>query len=128
MVQQISGAMAEQSRAGETMLKNAESALEMCRQVHRSTEEQRESGRFITASISSVTEMIRSIQRNTESHGAASESVAEAVSRILEITRKSGERIPEVVSSLESLRAEARSLAGATGSASEIPSPSVDGA
>jgi methyl-accepting chemotaxis protein len=128
MVQQISGAMAEQSRAGETMLKNAESALEMCRQVHRSTEEQRESGRFITASVSSVTEMIRSIQRNTESHGAASESVAEAVSRILEITRKSGERIPEVVSSLESLRAEARSLAGATGSASEIPSPSVDGA
>jgi methyl-accepting chemotaxis protein len=128
MNQQISGAMAEQSRAGEAMLKNAESALEMCRQVHRSTEEQRESGRFITASVSSVTEMIRSIQRNTESHGAASEAVAEAVSRILEITRKSGERIPEVVSNLESLRAEARSLAGAAGSASEIPSPSVDGA
>jgi hypothetical protein len=66
------------------MLKNAESALEMCRQVHRSTEEQKESGRFITASISSVTEMIRSIQRNTESHGSASEAVAEAVTRILE--------------------------------------------
>jgi methyl-accepting chemotaxis protein len=128
MVQQISGAMSEQSRAGETMLNNAESALEMCRQVHRSTEEQRESGRFITASISSVTEMIRSIQGNTESHGAASEAVAEAVTRILEIARKSGERIPEVVSSLESLRAEARSLAGATGSAAEIDSPSVDGA
>jgi methyl-accepting chemotaxis protein len=128
MVQQISGAMAEQTRAGETMLKNAESALEMCRQVHRSTEEQRQSGRFITDSISSVTEMIRSIQRNTESHGAASEAVAEAVTRILEFTRKSGERIPEVVESLESLRAEARSLAGAAGSRSEIPSPSVDGA
>jgi methyl-accepting chemotaxis protein len=128
MVQQISGAMSEQSRAGETMLKNAESALEMCRQVHRSTEEQKESGRFITASISSVTEMIRSIQQNTESHGAASEAVAEAVTRILEIAGKSGERIPEVVASLESLRAEARSLAGATASASPTASPSDGGA
>jgi methyl-accepting chemotaxis protein len=128
MVQQISSAMAEQTRAGEAMLKNAESALEMCRQVHRSTEEQKESGRFITASISSVTEMIRSIQRNTESHGSASEAVAEAVTRILEIARKSGERIPEVVSALESLRAEARSLAGATGSASPSASPSAGGA
>jgi len=128
MVQQISSAMAEQTRAGEAMLKNAESALEMCRQVHRSTEEQKESGRFITASISSVTEMIRSIQRNTESHGSASEAVAEAVTRILEIARKSGERIPEVVAALESLRAEARSLAGATGSASPSASPSEGGA
>jgi len=127
MVQQISTAMSEQSRAGEKMLQNAEAALEMCRQVHRSTEEQKESGRFITASISSVTEMIRSIQQNTESHGAASEAVAEAVTRILEIARKSGERIPEVVSSLESLRAEARSLAGATGSASP-PASLSDGA
>ena len=96
--------------------------------MHRSTEEQRESGRFITASISSVTEMIRSIQRNTESHGAASEAVAEAVSRILEITRKSGERVPEVVSSLESLRAEARSLAGAAASEEEAEAPSVEDA
>jgi len=128
MVQQISTAMSEQSRAGEAMLKNAETALEMCRQVHRSTEEQKESGRFITASIASVTEMIRSIQRNTESHGAASEAVAEAVSRILDITRKSGERVPEVVTSLESLRAEARSLAGAAGSVEEAPSPSVEAA
>jgi DNA repair ATPase RecN len=120
--------MSEQSRAGEKMLQNAEAALEMCRQVHRSTEEQKESGRFITASISSVTEMIRSIQQNTESHGAASEAVAEAVTRILEIARKSGERIPEVVSSLESLRAEARSLAGATGSASPPASLSDGGA
>jgi methyl-accepting chemotaxis protein len=128
MVQQITTAMAEQSRAGEALLKNAEGALEMCRQVHRSTEEQRESGRFITASISSVTEMIRSIQRNTESHGAASEAVAEAVSRILEITRKSGERVPEVVSSLESLRAEARSLAGAAASEEEAEAPSVEDA
>ncbi len=128
MVQQISGAMSEQSRAGEAMLKNAESALEMCRQVHRSTEEQKESGRFITSSIASVTEMIRSIQQNTESHGAASEAVADAVTRILEIARKSGERIPEVVSSLESLRAEARSLAGAAGSARELDAPSADAA
>jgi len=127
MVQQISSAMAEQSKASETMLKNAESALEMCRQVHRSTEEQKESGRFITASISSVTEMIRSIQQNTESHGAASEAVADAVTRILEIARKSGERIPEVVSALEGLRAEAQSLAGAASAAEEIPPPS-DGA
>ena len=55
--------MSEQSRAGEAMLRNAESALETCRQVHRATEEQKESGRFITTSIGSVTEMIRSIQR-----------------------------------------------------------------
>jgi methyl-accepting chemotaxis protein len=68
--------------------------------------------------------MIRSIQQNTESHGAASEAVAEAVTRILEIARKSGERIPEVVSSLESLRAEARSLAGATGAGSPTEAPS----
>jgi methyl-accepting chemotaxis protein len=72
--------------------------------------------------------MIRSIQQNTESHGAASEAVADAVTRILEIARKSGERIPEVVSSLESLRAEARSLAGATGSADQADSPSNGGA
>ena len=128
MVQQISGAMSEQSKAGEAMLKNAESALEMCRQVHRSTEEQKESGRFITASISSVTEMIRSIQQNTESHGAASEAVADAVTRILEIARKSGQRIPEVVSALESLRAEAQTLAGATASVDETAAPSDGGA
>jgi len=128
MVQQISAAMSEQSKAGETMLKNAESALEMCRQVHRSTEEQKESGRFITASISSVTEMIRSIQQNTESHGAASEAVADAVTRILEIARKSGERIPEVVSALESLRLEAQTLAGATAPAEETAVPSDVGA
>jgi methyl-accepting chemotaxis protein len=126
MVQQISAAMAEQSRAGETMLKNAESALEMCRQVHSATEEQKESGRFITASISSVTEMIRSIQANTESHGAASEAVAEAVTRILEITRKSGGRIPEVVSTLESLRSDAQTLAGAADSREETVAPSAD--
>jgi methyl-accepting chemotaxis protein len=98
----------------------------MCRQVHSATEEQKESGRFITASISSVTEMIRSIQSNTESHGAASEAVAEAVTRILEITRKSGERIPEVVSTLESLRADAQALAEATSSQEEEVAPSAD--
>jgi methyl-accepting chemotaxis protein len=114
MVQQISTAMAEQSRASDAMLKNAEAALELCRQVHRSTEEQRESGRFITASIGSITEMIRSIQQNTESHSAASEAVSDAVGRILEIARKSGERIPDVVRSLEELREHATSLAAAS--------------
>lgn len=100
----------EQSRAGDALLSNAESALELCRQVHRSTEEQRESGRFITASISAVTEMIRSIQRNTEGHRAASEAVSDAVSRILDVARKSGERTPELIQSLDALRAQASAL------------------
>ena len=55
-----------------------------------------------------------------------SEAVAEAVTRILEITRKSGGRIPEVVSDLESLRVDARSLAVATGSREETVAPSAD--
>jgi len=110
MVQQITQAMGEQSRASDALLSNAESALELCRQVHRSTEEQRESGRFITASISSVTEMIRSIQRNTEGHRAASEAVSDAVSRILDVARKSGERTPELIHSLDALRAQAKAL------------------
>jgi methyl-accepting chemotaxis protein len=111
MVQQISSAMSEQSRASDAMLKNAESALELCRQVHRSTEEQRESGRFITASIGSITEMIRSIQQNTESHSAASEAVADAVNRILDVSKKSGDRVPEVLRALEELRDHAGALA-----------------
>ena len=110
MVQQISSAMAEQSRASDSMLKAAESALEVCRQVHRSTEEQRESGRFITASIGSITEMIRSIQQNTESHSAASEAVADAVNRILDVARRSGEGVPEVMRALEELREHAAAL------------------
>lgn len=119
MVQQISVAMTEQSRAGDSMLKNAEGSLELCRQVHRSTEEQRESGRFITASISSITEMIRSIQRNTESHGAASEAVSDAVSRILDVAAKSGQRVPEVLRSLEELRGQADTLASVSGGTAE---------
>ena len=79
--------------------------------MHRSTEEQRESGRFITASIGSITEMIRSIQQNTESHSAASEAVADAVNRILDASKKSGDRVPEVLQALEELRDHAGALA-----------------
>jgi methyl-accepting chemotaxis protein len=53
------GALGEQRRAGENLLRNAEAALELCRQVHRSTEEQRTSGRFVRDNIASITEMIR---------------------------------------------------------------------
>jgi len=115
MVQQISGAIGEQSRASEAMLKNSEGALEVCRQVHRSTSEQRETAKFITASIASVAEMIRSIQENTASHARASESVASAVSRILETARKSSQRIPEVLSTVEDLRTDADALAQEVG-------------
>ncbi|HKE10150.1 MAG TPA: methyl-accepting chemotaxis protein [Myxococcota bacterium] len=115
MVQQISGAIGEQSRASEAMLKNSEGALEVCRQVHRSTSEQRETAKFITASIASVAEMIRSIQENTASHARASESVSHAVSRILETARKSSERIPEVLSTVEELRGDADALAQEVG-------------
>ena len=111
MVQQISGAIAEQSRASEQMLRSAESSLEMCRQVHRSTSEQRETAKFITASISSITEMTQSIRRNTASHQAASDAVSDAVTRILDIARKNTGRIPEVLADVESLRADAESLA-----------------
>jgi methyl-accepting chemotaxis protein len=54
--------------------------------------------------------MIRSIQENTASHARASESVSSAVSRILETARKSSERIPEVLSTVEDLRTDADAL------------------
>jgi methyl-accepting chemotaxis protein len=115
MVQQISGAIAEQSRASESMLKNSEGALEVCRQVHRSTSEQRETAKFITGNIASVAEMIRSIQENTASHARASEAVSSAVNRILETARKSSERIPEVLTTVEELRTDADALAQEVG-------------
>jgi len=115
MVQQISAAIGEQSRASEAMLKNSEGALEVCRQVHRSTSEQRETAKFITTSIASVAEMIKSIQENTASHARASDSVSGAVNRILESARKSSERIPEVLSTVEELRGDADALAQEVG-------------
>jgi methyl-accepting chemotaxis protein len=113
MVQQITTAMSEQSRASETMLKNAENSLGLCSQVHRSTEEQRETSRFITASISAITEMVRSIQANTESHGAASEAMSAAVSRILEIAQEGGTGSRELMAELMALQDQARALADA---------------
>ena len=103
------------------MLKNAEAALELCRQVHRSTEEQRETGRFITASIASDHRDDPLDPENTESHSAASEAVADAVKRILDVARKSGDGVPEVLRALEELREHAGALAAAStgGSARE---------
>jgi methyl-accepting chemotaxis protein len=110
MVQKISAAMAEQSRASEALLRTSESALNVCRQVQRSTEEQRESGSFISESISAIGEMMRSIQENMGSHQRASESVAEAVQRVLEVARKTGGRVPEMAEVVEALGRDAEAL------------------
>ena len=68
-IQQISQAIAEQKRASETMLENAESALARCLEVHRSTDEQRTTSHHITESIAEISDMIRAIgQQTTQPH------------------------------------------------------------
>jgi methyl-accepting chemotaxis protein len=118
MVQQITGAMGEQTSASQSMLRNSESALDLCGQVHRSSAEQRESARFITASIQAISEMIRSIQNNTESHGAASEQVGDAVDRILQVAKRGMGDSRELLERLEQLQRQAADL-GATPAAGD---------
>jgi methyl-accepting chemotaxis protein len=110
MVQKISGAMGEQSSASEQMLQTSETALVVCRQVQRSTEEQRESTAFITESITAIGEMMRQIQENMGSHQEAGEAVSEVVNRVLEVARKTGGRVPEIVTTVEALRLNAETL------------------
>jgi hypothetical protein len=111
MVQQMSGALAEQRRAGENLLRNAEAALELCRQVHRSTEEQRQSSRFVRENIGSISEMIRAFQENTASHERASDAVSATASRILEVNRKTTASLPALAQLAAELRREASTLA-----------------
>jgi methyl-accepting chemotaxis protein len=111
MVQQMSGALGEQRRAGENLLRNAEAALELCRQVHRSTEEQRTSGRFVRDNIASITEMIRAFQENTAAHGRASDQVSTTAAHILDVNRKTTECLPALHTLVEELRREATELA-----------------
>jgi methyl-accepting chemotaxis protein len=104
--------MGEQSAASEQMLQTSETALVVCRQVQRSTEEQRESTAFITESITAIGEMMRQIQENMASHEEAGEAVSEVVNRVLEVARKTGSRVPEIVVTVEALRADAETLRG----------------
>ena len=110
MVQKISGAMGEQSSASEQMLQTSETALVVCRQVQRSTEEQRESTAFITESITAIGEMMRQIHENMSSHQEAGEAVSEVVNRVLEMARKTGGRVPEIVTTVEALRLNSETL------------------
>jgi DNA repair ATPase RecN len=107
MVQQISSAVSQQSRASDSLLQNAEQALDTCRRVHRSTEDQIESSRFITTSVTSIRDRIHSIRENTRAHETASHSMAAAVERILGVARKALERIPHVQSVLRQMQREA---------------------
>jgi DNA repair ATPase RecN len=107
MVQQISSAVSQQSRASESLLQNAEGALDTCRRVHRSTEDQIESSRFITTSVTSIRDRIHSIRENTRAHETASQSMAAAVERILGVARKALERVPHVQAVLEQVQREA---------------------
>ena len=109
-VQQITAAMAEQSRAGEQMMQNSESALELCKQVYRSIDEQRDTGRYITKAIAQITEMIQGIKENTGEHAEASESVSRAVMRLLENAQTSSEQVPQVNAMLTELRDSAATI------------------
>ncbi len=110
MVQKISNAMSEQSRASEQMLHTSETALGVCRQVARSTEEQRETSSFISEGISSIGEMMRAIHQNMGTQQGASEAVVEALERVLEVARKTGGRVPEIVTIFGQLQRDAHAL------------------
>jgi methyl-accepting chemotaxis protein len=106
-MQHISGAMGEQAGAAESLLRNANTYLEMCRQMAQALEEQRATGRYITANSQSITQMIGSIQSNTASHERASSQVAERFCTLLDNVQQSAQQLPELTSAVADLRAEA---------------------
>ena len=112
-MQHISGAMGEQAGAAENLLRNANSYLEMCRQMAQVLEEQRATGRYITANSQSITRMIGSIQSNTASHERASAQVAERFGTLLDNVQQSAQRLPELTTAVADLRAEAEAARGA---------------
>jgi methyl-accepting chemotaxis protein len=95
-IQQITTAISEQRRASESMLENAERALDSCRHVHRSTEEQRLTSRHISNAVREITTMISAIGEQTTVHARASESVSESVLHLLENARSSGSEIEPI--------------------------------
>jgi methyl-accepting chemotaxis protein len=112
-VQQISQAMAEQRRASEEMLMNAERALDSCRQVHRSTEEQRRASGSLTESISNIRDQIRTIGEQATVHSRASEDVASAVVSLLENAQHAGRSLGPLRELATTLQADAGALTAA---------------
>ena len=98
--------MSEQSTASETLLRSANTYLDMCRQMAQAMEEQRATGRHITGNSQAITEMISSIQENTAAHERASAAVAARFDALLEHAHASTEQIPRIAQIVEGLRRE----------------------
>ena len=110
MVDQISRAVDEQSRASEHLLESSQSALGVSRRVRRGAEEQRETGRRVALRVSSINLGMQAILENVGAHSASSRSLSEPVDRIVSAARKCSARISELLGSVEGLRSEADAL------------------
>lgn len=110
MVQKISTAMTEQTDASDQTMKISESAIAVCHHVLRSTSEQRRTGQFITESVTQINEKMRAMRESLTSHGNSTTLVSQSVMQILDVARKTSERVPELMSSLDTLHRDARAL------------------
>ena len=103
MVQQISGALGEQRRAGNALRASSESALGLCEVVRRASSEELQASRFVQERIASISELLGRLATSEDASGVR-DALTEAVNDAIEASRKSPETDAGLEEHLAALR------------------------